>query len=270
MSNLKLLIISCLKYSDLWNSYFYFLYKNGSDLKNNFLLVTDFLPNNNNIMKSNIYCLNRESTYAERLFIGLNMIKEKYVLLSMDDYFLDKKINLQDFNKPIKYLEKYNIGYLRLFHLPFDYNKKYIDVDLYMLSYKKEYNVNLYPSIWRKSVLKSVSLKFIKEEPWIFEYNLTNALKKLKVVPYFYNKNIFPFLDVIRKGQILSKAFRTLAKYEITLKKRKKMNFIKEFIINLKTSFSSKLPDTIKIPIRLFLTKILKIKFISMSKNDKK
>src|SRR3954468_6581904 len=106
MKDLVVLILSCDKYSDLWKPFFVFFEKYWRDRTIPAYFCSDTkkpeLPNVNAIAPD----INME--WSARLLWALQNIKEPYVLLLLDDYFLTKKPDEKKMLDLVEVMKKLN------------------------------------------------------------------------------------------------------------------------------------------------------------------
>ena len=108
------------------------------------------------------------TTWSERLLLALRQIKSEYVLIDLDDYYLESPVDHGVFLKCCDFLETHpnaaavcvwcSAGpFARVADAPF----------LLKRSRRSKYLVNLQMTIWRKSVLESLIRTY--ETPWDFD-----------------------------------------------------------------------------------------------------
>jgi len=228
MSDLLVLILSCDKYSDLWNAqdYLYNLYWPNSKFKR--YILTD-KKRDIEFKSFTLYATDDNYVMTQRLEFFLNKRNEDYIFITLDDYFLCNKVDENVFEEVVSKMKKDNIGYVRLFKYPKCKNF-YYDESFCAIKYDKNYDVNLYPGIWSRKLL--LELAKTKSEIWNFEVGLTAKLFKLNIISLFYNGSPFRFIDGVRKGQLLPSANKFLIKFGFALD-RKKMNLFKAIWLNL-------------------------------------
>ena len=214
MGDFTILINSCYKFSDMWN--------NIDVLYNRFwvnhpalYIVTD----KNDVKKNidNLLCFDLEMT--NRIIESIKTIKTKYVFFSFDDYYPIKEVNDNAIRELISIMEEQNIDYCRIFDDPKIKGKKIGELGYSFLSLNRIYEVNFYPSIWKKESLLSVLKE--NEEIWKAEARITKRAKEqnLKCI-CVKQKKIFPFIDVVRKGKYLRNAYRYLKKSKLYISDR--------------------------------------------------
>jgi hypothetical protein len=176
--NVSLLVSSCDLYSDLWLPHSRFLELNWEHLNIRTILLTDketqFKIKNMEIISIS------SNNYSKRLIECLKYINTKYVLFSLDDYFLINKVNEKDLSEFLNFMSLNNVKYLRLFKIP-NSNKIYSkNNNTFIIDLKNDYDINFYPAIWEKEYLISLIDNF--ENIWDLESSLTQKARKLNEI----------------------------------------------------------------------------------------
>lgn len=241
---LTMVIHSCDKFSDLWDTHMYLLNRNWTKRNIKTLLVTD-KKNDRKYDNIQIISAGEGAELSERTEVALRCINTEYVLITLDDYFPIYKINSKRIEHILDEMEKYKLDYVRLFKRP-DSKKKipgsenlyYIDLWSKKDSY---YQVNLYVGIWRKSFLE----KTIKEplDAWNYELSLSKIAREVKARCAMSKGKEFETLDVVRKGQILHKANRYLKRHDLYHGSRTVISWKVEWRINILTFIKDHTPQ---------------------------
>lgn len=223
--DLSLLILSCDKYSDLWDPFYDQLEKNWNDRAIKSYILTD-KKTGKNYENVEIISAGKNLSFSERIRYACNEINSKYVFITLDDYFLMNKIDNSEINKILNYIKRNDVDYFRIFPIPKPNKKGFKREGYYNIDLSGNYKVNLYPGIWKRELLS----KTVKEElnPWEYEVSLTKVARENNAVCCMSTGTEFPILDVIRKGKILNKAYYKLRKESIFLSKRNRISLLKE------------------------------------------
>lgn len=261
IDNVTILVSTCDSFSDLW--------------QNNKILFERFWPNHPNIIyfsdkNTSIpnfdICVFNNDEFSFRLKKVLSMVKTKYVLLTLDDYLLDKYVNKGSFGYCLEYLEKNDGDYFRFYKrtkvkgifLDSQYKIKKLPL------IKTAYEVNLYPSIWKTESLKRMIKK--EENIWKFEVRMTRRSKELGFSGYTtYDDRIFHFVDTIRKGKYIRKAYNFLNRNNLYISDRKIQSWYEKIKLDFRTFLSRILPNKIK---KLFKRISKKQFFSNFAEND--
>lgn len=169
--------MSCDKYHDLWNPFFYFFEKYWPDCP-----YPVYLATNSKIYKrKNILQIfsNKESTWSDETFEILTQLPHDYLIYLQDDYFLQQKVGNSKIEELFRRMVSENADYLRLFPSPgpdVDFKN---DAELGMISITAPYRASLQCAIWKKETF--ISLLNKKESQWDFEMNAGG-----RSVPYLF------------------------------------------------------------------------------------
>lgn len=243
-NKLTLVIHSCDKFSDLWDTHIQLLNKNWSDRDIETLLVTD-TNSEKQYDGVGIISAGAGTELSQRTDYALQHIKTEYVLITLDDYFPIHKIDSRKIEKLIEAMDKELLDYVRLFKRP-DSNNKIDGYDnLYRIDLNskrdKNYQVNLYSGIWRKSFIEKTIRKPLNA--WSYELSLTKIAREINASCAMSKGNEFPVLDVVRKGQLLHKAARYLKKHNLYNGPRTVIPWSAEIKINVLTFIKDYTPQ---------------------------
>ena len=112
--NMTMLILSCDKFSDLWDGHIKLLEQNWSDRDIETYIVTD-APTDKKYPGIRIINAGTDVEWSDRLAYALKQVDTDYVFITLDDYFLIKKVDDQSIVNLMKMMEKEGIDYVRLF-----------------------------------------------------------------------------------------------------------------------------------------------------------
>ena len=255
---LTLLISTCEKYSDLWTGHMKLLKENWSDRGCDTVLLTD-AETNERFDGVKIFSAGRELEMPERISRLMPEVGTEYILLTLDDYYPVAPVKNEDIAKLLDVMDSDGLDYIRLFGIPpshlkypgYDFLRR-IDLDS-----KKDvnYQVNLYPGIWRKSFLEK-TLEHAANA-WNYEISLTATARRCKAKCAMTHGAEFRILDVVRKGMLLHKAAAYFRKhpgiYEGDRRVISRFSEIKiDFMTALKIIFNQSTIDRMKRILRRF------------------
>ncbi|MBS1650682.1 MAG: hypothetical protein JSU07_01610 [Bacteroidetes bacterium] len=168
-NNTAILILSCDKYADVWQTFFLFFQKYWSDCPFPVYLGT------NSIKFEGVKQIfsNKISTWSEELEIILKQIPEKYVIIILEDYFIYKPVDTNFLVEIITTMKNIDAAYTKLGAFPAKYNELWPhqllkeNQKLGFIEKGAKYRVCLQTAIWNKNVL--LSLLNPDENPWQFE-----------------------------------------------------------------------------------------------------
>lgn len=204
---LSMMISSCENYSDLWENHITLLRENWPDRTIKATIVTD-RKHDGELKGVNIFPAGDELEMPQRIKEFLPRINTEYVLITLDDYYINKPIENAKIIRAVKIMDKLSLDYLRFW--PYPHEKRRVDglKNMHWIELEGNYKVNLYPGIWRKSFLE----KTLKESlsAWEYEVTLTKIARECGARCAYSTNDEFPILDVIRKGKLLHPAKRYL------------------------------------------------------------
>ena len=232
LPDISLVIFTCDKFSDLWESGIGLLNKNWAGRKLKTYLITDKATERvfDNVT---VISAGENAELSERMKAALDAIDTEYVLVTLDDYFFIKPINDNLIMRCLDIAKREDLDYLRLYtFLNAKYVKdKYGDYDdIYSIDTKSRYNVNLYPAIFSKKFLYSTVGETLNA--WQYEVSLTKKADAFGAKCAIIKPNAIDMLDVVRKGKILRPAHRFLKRNGLYNGERAVMGIIPHIKIN--------------------------------------
>ena len=233
--NLTLLIMSCDNFSDLWDGQISQLKKFWKDHPKEIILVSD-KKSSKKYDNIKIIAPDKEMEWSERLNWALNKIRTDYVFFTLDDYFLINNVKNDIINQYIELMEKDGYDYITLKKRRKKYTENSIKnyYKLRNISPNGSYAINLYASLWRKDFLNYCSLK--NKNAWQLEVSLKNSGVKYKAkCAICMDDDVYPILDVVRKGKLLRNAAKYFKKNGIYFGDREVNDFMYEFKLNIRT-----------------------------------
>ena len=241
-SDITLIINTCDKFSDLWDAHILLLEENWGDRNIPTIILTDS-PTERSYEGITIACAGAGAEITERLHYLVPKIETRYVLMTLDDYFLTTPIDSARVEQRVEVMEREDLDYLRLFNHPRLMAPLPGYKDVYEVNLNENYAVNLYPGIWKTEFL----LKALKEglNAWQFEVSLTVTARENSARCAGTVGDEFPFLDVVRKGKLLHKAARYFRDNPIYSGNREVIGYPTEIKIAIRTWLKESLPKPI-------------------------
>ena len=193
------LISSCDKYEDAWFPFFYFLKKNWESCPYPLYLSTESkVYVDEKLSVKMLHCRQRNVSWSVRLKNALKSISTEYIIFLLEDFFLTDKVNQNEIERCIGYMEKNR----RISVIDFECAEKIPTRESQYPGYverlpKAMYFLNCQASIWRRKDL----IRFLNpyENPWQFElfgseraklFNRMFLLQEQNAIPVFpYNVN---------------------------------------------------------------------------------
>ena len=255
---ITLIINSCAGYSDLWEGNIKLLERNWKDRDVRTVLLTDE-ETDAGFGGIEIFSAGKGLSSPDIIEKFLPTVTTEYIFFTLDDYYLIEPVDSEKILALIDIMDKEKIDYIRLFDLPKS-KIKYKGYDsLYRidLDSKKDtkYQVNLYPSIWRKSFFeKTVPTE---ENVWNYETSLTRIARETGAVCAMTRGSEYVILDVVRKGKLLGRAIKYFEKNpDLYHGDRKPLGSFEEtkirFMLFLKSVFPQSVIDVMKSVPRIF------------------
>lgn len=247
-------------YSDVWNAFFEIFNRFWNDCVFPKYLVT----NNLSYLNRNVRTIKTgdEINWFIRTKKALESIEEEYILFMLEDYFLSRKINNNDFFKILDYMKKNDIYYYRL--SPSNLKKqenKYI----YNIPKNQKYAISLQPAIWKRETLINIidSMPNAKTA-WDFEIYFTKKYHQNLPENEFIDGICYDSRDILgyKNGILQGKWIRDTLNYykkiniNINIGNRKKLNILDSFIYNLKIRLDNKLSPKLIKKIKTILSKV--------------
>lgn len=218
-NKLSILVLSCDRYSDIWENFFILrdIYWPDSDCK--WYLVTESLD----FVHSNVEVIHtgKELNWTGRLGYAIRHINTKYVGWYLEDFFIDEKIDNELINGLVDKMDKENIDHINMSDVFFSLIKmpekhEYYDDNLLIIPKHKKYGISTASSLWRSSFLLDI-LGEEDKNAWQFEIDLCKkAMSKEGLPGLILCDERMPFhvtkIPVVIQGKYYPKALRYFAK----------------------------------------------------------
>ena len=199
------LILSCDKFSDLWDGNVKLFHENWPDKDFVTYLVTD-KPTDRSLLGVEILFAGEDVEWSDRLKYALQFVKTDYVFVTLDDYFLIKKVDSPKMEDYLRLMIDGEYDYLRFYPRPKRATRDQLSdhKGIYHVDASCNYSVNLYSCLWTKKFLE-----YTVQEPknaWMFEISLSKQAVSYGAKCLCSYNDDYVILDVVRKGKILHKA----------------------------------------------------------------
>lgn len=253
--NMTMLILSCDKFSDLWDGHIKLLEKNWPDRDMDTIIVTD-APSHRDYPGIQILSAGTECEWSDRLAFALQQVKTDYVFITLDDYYLIKKVSDKGILELVTMMERERIDYIRLFSRPKRATGKelYNYKGVFQIDTSVDYSVNLYSGIWTKKFLESTVR--VPKNVWKFEVILHKRAMEYGAKCVVSNRADFQILDVVRKGKLLHKSAAYFKRHpDIYDGEREVNSWSYEIRLGIQTMASRHLPGMLKTKVKAFMTK---------------
>lgn len=174
----KVLVFSCDKYQDTWDPFFFLMNKYWTDCPYEFILNTESKSykkkyENIKITTYNLYNSGEVVPYGKRTLDHLRRMDCKYVIITMDDFFVRSKVKTKEFEKIMNWMDNdEKIASFCLVHHDDRHSCKYlrneIKYDNYSLRPRYcKHNYDFQISIWRRDTLIKTWKDYFT--PWEWE-----------------------------------------------------------------------------------------------------
>ncbi len=171
MNTTAILVLSCDKYSDIWPVFFDFFDMYWAHCPYPVYLGTNFAK----FERKGVTQLfsNKRTTWSDELATILEQIREKNVILILEDYFIYKQVDNKALDDIIALFDRKNAAFCRLACFPRMYDELWPfksikdTLDHGEILPGAKYRVCLQTALWNKNDLKSLLRS--DEDPWQFE-----------------------------------------------------------------------------------------------------
>lgn len=167
--NVTLLVSSCDKYEDSWYPYFELVKKYWPQHPGKIALITETKQYSTEGLNIKTYNYPESYTWSERLYRTLESIETKYIIFSLEDFFLLDYVKQERIDECIKWMdENENIVECRLCGSDLNKLKKTEKYgDFYIADSTVGYRLDTQVALWNKEAL--MSFIDLSETPWQFE-----------------------------------------------------------------------------------------------------
>ena len=211
---MTMIILSCDKFSDLWEGHVKLLEENWPDRGMKTILVTD-RPTEHSFDHVSVIAAGEDKEWSERFGFALEHTDTEYVFVTLDDYFLIKPVSTPQIQGLLDMMTKEKLDYVRLYLRPkCPQSAKMPEYgEVYRINTRENYSVNLYAGIWRKSFL--VQTIRTPKNAWQYEVSLPRIATEVGAKCAMSNNREFVILDVVRKGKLLHRAAKYFEVHDI-------------------------------------------------------
>ncbi|MBE0067689.1 hypothetical protein [Thermoanaerobacterium thermosaccharolyticum] len=227
-SDMAIVVVSYDGYSDLWDDFFTLLNKYWGDRP-----YPTYLANNvKQVNYEGVKVINcgKDAKWSTRTRIAVQQIKEPYICLLLEDYFIGAQVNNEAVYEALDLIKQDGIIYYKLNNFSRVNTKLYNNIDyLYTIPENLEYGVSLQPAIWKRDYL----LELIGDEDytaWEFELDQVKKASHGSNKPLhgcvFDKRNILNICHGVVQGKILPTAIQYFKNkgYNLNLSNREVMS----------------------------------------------
>ena len=172
-NNVTMIFCTCDAYSDMWKDFFFLLKKYWPEFDGEIILNTEtkaFQYDGFSITEP-LYCTN-DISWSERLSRSLDRAKNPYVLIMLEDFYLNAPVDHSTFCKTLEHMKE-NPGVVSVTYLPeFGAYKPVKSLPGFFLRRQfSRYKITAHITLYRKDYLRALLKK--TESAWEFELNGT-------------------------------------------------------------------------------------------------
>lgn len=247
------LVLGCNKHNEIAKKYFALANKFWPESLNRTIFCTDIVSDDIHSF-CNRFAVGVNQSYKSRLVEGLKQCENDYVLVMLDDYYITKKINDDDFAQLINNLKKDNIAYCRLIGIPKCFKNYKKIKKAKVISKKRHYGVSLQPSIWKKDVLLRILEGAKGDSAWETEVSLRVVQNKDEKCICF-NKNILHIKNGVLRGKLFPYTNRILKRNGIEQLRLEKISYFKYAVFIFKQKISGYIPSCLRRTFKKIATK---------------
>ena len=195
METIPLVVLSCDKYSDLWDGFFHQLNQNFPYPKEIYLVTNEKDYASPLFQDLKIIKTGKDIDWSTSLAKAIDQIPHKIFFLILEDIFISELVNETDYREVIEFAFRSNVQHLKYFASPkpnTSINPKIGRYDPGM-----PYSVTVC-GIWNRSYLRSLIIP--GESPWHFELNGSYRAKYSAERFYGLRENLFSYKNMVEKG----------------------------------------------------------------------
>jgi hypothetical protein len=173
--DVAVLVMSCDAYADIWPAFYGFFFKYWNDCPFTIYNAANHL-NFSHPRVVNLHAGHDLDWSSVRKSV-LKQIKEKYVILFLEDYFILQPVDMETLNKSIECMKKYDALFLKLACFPSSYNSLWeydiIKEDPFIGKIKsgEKYRIHTQIGIWNKEML----FNLLKEGESIWDFEIAGS-----------------------------------------------------------------------------------------------
>ena len=212
--SISIVIVSCDRYKDLWDSFFYCFFKYWPDCDFKVYLISNYeVFNDNRVTQVQI---GNDLSYTENLLRGIEKIDSEWILLWLEDCMFSSKIDNQRVNRIIDLaVSTPNLGYLKLSNdLPLSYEVEKLKL-IGKLPKGIRYRSAIGMALYRKDVL--VKLLVPGETAWQADKSsLSDNFDEdfYALSSSFFHNPLLPYENTVIKGKWNRSAIDFLKKHK--------------------------------------------------------
>lgn len=197
MKNIAILVVSCDKYSDLWDIFFSYINKNWAECDISVYLGTNYKCYNSDKVKT--IQIGEDRSWADNVKKMLEEVNEDYVLMLLEDFFICDQVRNTEIEKYYDFLLEKRADFIRLNPCPPPHNTINPKLKIGEIEEGEPYYISTQPAIWKKTAL----LGLLKSgySAWDFEIKNSENSKDLNIKGLGTNKYVIKHLNGVERGK---------------------------------------------------------------------
>lgn len=227
-NDVSVLIITCDAYSDVWDYFFILFNKFWPDCPYSIYLGTNSKECNAVGVKT--ICIGEDVSWCDNLRVMLEKIPTQYVIIMLEDYFINKRINTDDVERTLEFAKMNKADCVRLRNSPVAC--RVVDKNL-RIGYAEPaspYYINAQPAIWKVTSL--ISLLKPNWSAWQFERENSKISKMLDLNIYTTNYQLVSCLNGVVRGKYLLSTIKALQRIGVYIDSSKREIYDDSSILN--------------------------------------
>ena len=244
--------------SDIWPVFFKIWDTYWTECPYQMYLTSNY--KNYNYKNLKVLKVGKEKTWLDRTIKTLEMVSQKYIIFFLEDYFISKKINLNEIEEICKHMHHKNLFYYQLSNRgDLKKNDKHIKAKKSLM-----YPISLQLSIWDRikliEILKNMDSIGNYTSPWDFERYFVEKYKNttgpLLGVEYD-TRDLMGYKNGVLQGKWIRATIKFYKKRNIKIdcSQREIMSLKETFYYNVKKYFSLKLSGKSKVIMKMIMKK---------------
>lgn len=227
-SNFAIVVLSCDKYSDLWDPFFSLLKKHWVDCPFTVYLGSNTIKYSDRSIPTVLS--GQGVDWSTDLLHILKQLKEEYVFLWVEDFFPIDSVDTKSFYRCIDFMKREKANHI---HFSPIIKPDGVCEDTFFGYYETgaPYR-SIVEGFWRKSHLQDLLLP--GENPWNFE--IMGSYRSKYSTGYFtVTKALFNFIRVVEKGKISRDAYSYCSQHNVVLnlEKRPLLTYQEQFVSHI-------------------------------------
>ena len=203
------LVSSCDAYRDLWDTFFNFLFENWADCPYNIYLLSNYKSYHHPRVK--MITVGDDVSYADNLRSALKEIDAEWILLWLDDVFINQPVDNHRLSRILNYAEGKSTPFVQLFpELPVSYEKTQEDIGLIPrgVKYRSAVGINF--------IKKDLLWDLARPGMTAWDMDKSTLMDEMGVEVYGLTRNAaknppIQYLHAVAKGKWIRANYRKLA-----------------------------------------------------------